>query len=228
MIHFERVSKKHVDGTHALRNVSVNIMAGELVFITGHSGAGKSTFLRLIALLERVSAGELNVLGRDLGKLARGKISEMRRQIGLVFQDHRLLMDRTVFDNVALPLVVAGFRHQEISARVAATLDRVGLKSHMRKLPVSLSGGEQQRVGIARAIVAAPPLILADEPTGNLDPALSLEIMQLFVSLAQGGQTVIIASHDLPLVQRMRQRALVLQKGELIDDFRPHVELADG
>ncbi len=222
MIKFERVTKDH-DGASrpALRDVTFSIDAGEMLFVTGHSGAGKSTLLRLMALEERATRGTITLGGTDLGKVRSRGVPALRRRLGLVFQDHRLLLDRTVFDNVALPLVIAGTRRGEIEGRVRAALDRVGLLERARSQPLALSGGEQQRVGIARAIVAKPELILADEPTGNLDPQLSVEIFNLFGALSQTGTTILIASHDLHLIQRMRRRVLVLDHGTLIDDYRP-------
>ena len=202
------------------------IAAGEMAFITGHSGAGKSTLLRLVHLSERPSRGTVLVNERNLAKVRGGKVPLHRRQVGVVFQDHRLLTDRSVFDNVALPLLIAGTPGAEVGKRVRAVLDKVGLGDRERSLPLQLSTGEQQRVGIARAIVAQPQLLVADEPTGNLDPQLAAEIMQLFASLPSLGTTVIVASHDLALVKRMRRRVLVLDHGRLVDDISPE-DLAD-
>ncbi len=218
MIHFDQVSKRYQSGHEALRNVSFRLAAGEMAFLTGHSGAGKTTLLRLVALVERASRGQVLIGGQNLNRLAHRKIPYFRRNIGLVFQDHRLLPERTVFDNVALPLVIAGARHQEIARRVRAALDKVGLLGKERLHPLTLSGGEQQRVGIARAVVNKPPILLADEPTGNLDPELSREIMGLFGSFSNFGVTVLIATHDIELIQRMNTRTLVLSKGCLVDD----------
>ncbi len=223
MIVFENVAKSYPGGRAGLRDISFRIEAGELLFVTGHSGAGKSTLLRLIALEERATRGRILLGDTDLARVRRRGVPALRRRLGLVFQDHRLLLDRTVFDNVALPLVIAGVERNEIGGRVRAALDRVGLLDRVRAQPLALSGGEQQRVGIARAIVAKPPLILADEPTGNLDPRLSIEIFNLFKALSQTGTTILIASHDLHLIQRMRRRVLVLDQGALIDDFRPEL-----
>lgn len=200
-----------------MTNVSTNIAAGEMVFITGHSGAGKSTLLRLTILLERCTRGHILIGGHNLSRLPSRKIPYFRRNIGVVFQDHRLLRDRTVFDNVALPLVVAGYPHAEITRRVRAALDKVDLLDKERRFPVALSGGEQQRVGIARAVVHKPPLLLADEPTGNLDPELSREIMRLFSLFNQVGVTVMVATHDLDLVREFGHRVLILSKGEISD-----------
>jgi len=186
--------------------------------VTGHSGAGKTTLLKLIALIERASHGVIEVHGRNLARLKHRDIPRLRRDIGMVFQDHRLLMDRSVTDNVALPLVIAGIPREDRAKRVRGALEKVGLAGRGNDAPAGLSTGEQQRVGIARAIVARPALIIADEPTGNLDPQLSEEIMQLFVGLRQTGITILIASHDLALLKRMKQRVVVLDHGHLIDD----------
>lgn len=222
-IRFDTVAKRYAGGQDALRELSFSIDAAEMVFVTGHSGAGKSSMLRLIAAMDLPTRGLVQVLGENLGRLSRRAIPGFRRRLGLVFQDHRLLMDRSVFQNVALPLVVAGVPREESSRRVRAALDKVGLLTMELKLPIALSSGERQRVGIARAIVAKPEVLLADEPTGNLDPSLSAEIMALFAAFAEAGTTVVVASHDLNLVQRMQKRVLVLDKGQLIDDFRPRV-----
>jgi cell division transport system ATP-binding protein len=217
LIEFHNVTKRYRGGVEALRNVSTRIDAGEMVFLTGHSGAGKSTLLRLITLVERTTRGHIIIGGHNLSRIPPRRIPRFRRHIGVVFQDHRLLRDRTVFDNVALPLVVSGHRHSEIGRRVRAALDKVDLLGKERLFPVVLSGGEQQRVGIARAVVHKPPVLLADEPTGNLDPDLSKEIMGLFAQFNQVGVTVLIATHDLDLVQRFGKRVLVLRNGQLID-----------
>jgi cell division transport system ATP-binding protein len=217
MITFERVSKRYDEGHDALREISLNIEQDELVFLTGHSGAGKSTLLRLIMLMDRPTRGQLTVDGRDLGTVRKRGIPAHRRNIGVVFQNHRLLDDRSVFDNVALPLIIAGYDHREVGRRVRASLDKVGLLDRERALPVTLSGGEQQRVGIARAVVGRPKILLADEPTGNLDPELSAEIMTLFEEFNQVGVTVLIASHDLILISRLRHRIITLEGGRLVD-----------
>ena len=177
MIEFERVSKRYAEGHDALREVSVTIEKDDMVFLTGHSGAGKSTLMRLIMLMERPTRGRVSVDGVDLSRVGRARIPAHRRNIGVVFQNHQLLFDRPVFDNVALPLLIAGYDHREVGRRVRASLDKVGLLSKERAMPITLSGGVQQRVGIARAVVGRPKILLADEPTGNLDPALSAEIM---------------------------------------------------
>lgn len=216
MISFERVSKRYDNGHDALREVSFDVNRDELVFLTGHSGAGKSTLLRLIMLMEQPTRGRVVVNGNDLSRIGRRGVPAHRRGIGVVFQNHRLLFDRPVFDNVALPLTIAGYEDREVGRRVRAALDKVGLLDHERAMPVTLSGGEQQRVGIARAVVGRPPVLLADEPTGNLDPALSAEIMQLFADFARVGLTVLIASHDLSLISRLRHRIVTLREGTLV------------
>ncbi|MDJ0872355.1 MAG: cell division ATP-binding protein FtsE [Gammaproteobacteria bacterium] len=215
MIQFDDVSKRYPNGHEAISRVSFRLGVGEMCFLTGHSGAGKSTMLRLIALIERSSRGQIIVDGQNLGRLRKHRIPYYRRRVGMIFQNHRLLFDRTVFDNVALPLVIAGHRHHEIGRRVRAALDKVGLLDKERLYPITLSGGEQQRVGIARAVVNKPRLLLADEPTGNLDPELSREIMELFSTFNQVGVTVLIASHDLGLISRMDYRILTLRDGRL-------------
>jgi cell division transport system ATP-binding protein len=215
MIKFTDVYKRYTDRHEALSGLSFQLAQGEMAFLTGHSGAGKSTLLKLIALIERASHGQVLVNEQNLTRLPPSKIPYYRRQIGLVFQDHNLLHDRTVFDNVALPLVIAGENNREIGRRVRAALDKVGLLNKERNLPIALSGGEQQRVGIARAVVNRPPILLADEPTGNLDPDLSRDIMHLFEQFNQVGVTVFIASHDLDLIQTMPYRQVILQKGRL-------------
>lgn len=225
VIHFDSVSKCYANGHEALDALSFRIAAGEMAFVTGHSGAGKSTLLKLIALVERPSSGSLRVNGDDLRKVRGRHVARLRRGIGMVFQDHRLLMDRSVAANVELPLVIAGVPREERARRVRAALDKVGLLAYEKQPPVHLSTGEQQRVGIARAIVAKPSLIIADEPTGNLDPQLSFDIMQLFAQFQQLGATVLIASHDLPLLKRLKKRTLVLDHGKLIADV-PAQEIA--
>lgn len=218
MIRFEHVTKRYPESGDAVRDLSFELADGEMAFLTGHSGAGKSTLLRLIGLLERPTRGQVMVNGRNLGSLPKRKIPAHRREVGMIFQDHRLLSDRTVFDNVALPLVVAGLGHREVGRRVRAALDQVGLLRKEKAFPITLSGGEQQRVGIARAVVARPPLMLADEPTGNLDPELSREIMGLFERFHQVGVTVLIASHDLALIASLPYRTFTLSEGRLAAD----------
>jgi len=219
MIRFENVSKRYPGGYEALRGVNFDLAAGEMAFLTGHSGAGKSTLLKLIALIERSSGGQVVVGGQNLGKVRRGRIPYHRRKIGIIFQDHRLLFDRTVFDNVALPLVIAGYDRKEIKRRVRASLDKVGLLSKETLYPITLSGGEQQRVGIARAVVNKPALILADEPTGNLDPELSREIMGICQQFNQVGVSVLVATHDLALINTLNTRILRIDHGMMAGDI---------
>ncbi|GAB3338024.1 MULTISPECIES: cell division ATP-binding protein FtsE [Marilutibacter] len=221
VLRFDNVSKRYASGREALSEVSFEVGAGEMLFVTGHSGAGKSTLLKLIHLSERPSRGAVLFGDRNLLKVRGRRVALHRREVGVVFQDHRLLTDRSVADNVGLPLVLRGERRADTGKRVRSVLDRVGLGDRAGALPGQLSAGEQQRVGIARAIIAEPRLLVADEPTGNLDPTLSAEIMALFESLPERGTSVMIASHDLALVKRMRKRVLVLNQGRLVDDIRP-------
>lgn len=216
MIQFDNVSKRYEGGHEALRNVSFAIPSGEMLFLTGHSGAGKSTLLKLMMMMERPSSGQVFVDNQNLRGLHNRHIPSLRRKIGVVFQNHQLLFDRSVFDNIALPLIIAGYQPREVARRVRAALDKVGLLSKENKMPVTLSGGEQQRVGIARAVVNKPKIILADEPTGNLDPELSAEIMHLFEQFNQVGVTVLIASHDLSLIARLPYKMMTLREGQLI------------
>jgi cell division transport system ATP-binding protein len=218
MIVFDRVSKRYANGREALANVSFSIHNGEMVFLTGRSGAGKSTVLKLIALLERPTRGAVLVQGRNTQTLKARHIAAFRRGIGVVFQDHKLLADRPVYDNVALPLAVAATPLKEIDKRVRAALDQVGLLGRERALPLELSVGEQQRVGIARAVVSKPPLLIADEPTGNLDPDLAMEVMRLFRRFQDVGVTVVVATHDLHLVREFGQRVIVLENGQVHGD----------
>src|SRR5690606_19594337 len=201
----------------------------EMVFVTGHSGAGKSTLLRLIALIDRPTRGQVIVDGQNTRRISRRRIPRYRRQIGMVFQDHKLLYDRPVFANVALPLVIAGMTHREAGRRVRAALDQVGLLGKERRLPETLSTGEQQRVGIARAIVSRPKLLIADEPTGNLDPDLSLEVMRIFRRFNEVGVTLLIASHDIALIDQLGCRRIALEDGTLqVDQEEDYVaEYAD-
>ena len=215
MIRFDEVSKRYDGGSEALSRVSFELADGEMSFLTGHSGAGKSTLMKLIILMERPSQGQVIVNGTNLNRVSRRQVPAVRRSVGVVFQNHQLLSDRTVYDNVALPLTIAGFSPKEVGRRVRAALSKVGLSDKEKKYPVALSGGEQQRVGIARAVVNKPPLLLADEPTGNLDPELSQEVMDLFSQFNQVGVSVLIATHDLDLVQRMAKRELILRQGKL-------------
>lgn len=216
MIRFDNVSKRYPGGQEALSAVSFHLTPGSMSFLTGHSGAGKSTLLKLIAAIERASRGQVIVDGRNLGKLPKRQIPWLRRRMGIVFQDHHLLYDRSVFDNVSLPLIIAGYKPRDIGRRVRASLDKVGLLHKEKAMPVTLSGGEQQRVGIARAVVHRPAMLLADEPTGNLDPQLSHEIMQLFVQFNQVGVTVLIATHDVVLVNALRCPVLALDQGRIV------------
>ncbi|MBL6690067.1 MAG: cell division ATP-binding protein FtsE [Pseudomonadales bacterium] len=215
MIRFDEVSKRYEGGSEALSRVSFELADGEMAFLTGHSGAGKSTLMKLIILMERASQGQVFVGGTNLNRVSSRQIPHVRRNIGVVFQNHQLLFDRSVYDNVALPLTIAGYSPREVGRRVRAALSKVGLSDKEKKFPQSLSGGEQQRVGIARAVVNKPPLLLADEPTGNLDPELSQEIMNLFSQFNQVGVSLLIATHDLDLVKRMEKRELILRQGRL-------------
>ncbi|HEX4881660.1 MAG TPA: cell division ATP-binding protein FtsE [Porticoccaceae bacterium] len=215
MIRFERVCKRYPGGHEALAGISFALGAGEFAFLTGHSGAGKSSLLRLILLLERASSGQVLINGRDLGRLHRSQIPHYRRNLGVVLQSHHLLFDRSVYDNVALPLLVSGYRPRDIGRRVRAALDKVGLLERAGNRPLELSSGEQQRVGIARAVVHTPRILLADEPTGNLDPELSAEIMQLFSAFSDIGVTVLVATHDIGLVRALGKRQLRLRNGML-------------
>ena len=218
MIKFEQVSKTYPGGFQALNQVSFHLEPGEMAFLTGHSGAGKSTLLKLISMMERPSSGRVLINGHDLKRISNRQIPYVRRDIGMIFQDHRLLMDKTVLDNVALPLLIEGYSMQEARKRVSAALEKVGLGDKLRHYPMMLSGGEQQRVGIARDIVNKPPLLLADEPTGNLDPKLSMEIIRLFEEFNRVGVSVLIATHDLGLIARLRYRTLTLKEGRMIND----------
>lgn len=218
MIQFDNISKRYETGFEALSRISFAVTAGEMLFLTGHSGAGKSTLMKLIMQMERPSNGQIVVDGYDLNRMSASQIPYYRRNIGVVFQNHQLLFDRSVFDNVALPLQIAGLPHHEIGRRVRAALDKVSLLEKERLNPIVLSGGEQQRVGIARAVVNKPTLLLADEPTGNLDPELSEEIMTLFRQFNDVGVTILIASHDVELLKRMNKRILGLVEGKLVHD----------
>lgn len=218
MIRFEQVGKKYPNGHIGLHELTFRVRKGEFVFVTGHSGAGKSTMLRLLLAMERPTSGKLLLAGQNLAQITRAQIPFLRRQIGVVFQNHQLLFDRSVFDNVALPLRILGLSQAEINQRVSLALERVSLKEKALQAPADLSTGQQQRVGIARAIVHQPALLLADEPTGNLDPRLAAEIMSVFEDINKLGTTVVIASHDLALIARMRHRMLTLQRGRIIGD----------
>ena len=218
MIRFEQVAKRYPNGHVGLHELSFKVRRGEFLFVTGHSGAGKSTLLRLLLAMERPSNGKLLLAGQELATITNAQIPYLRRQIGVVFQNHRLLLDRNVFANIALPLQILGLDKQEIADRVGVALERVSLGDKALQFPDDLSTGQQQRVGIARAIVHRPALLLADEPTGNLDPRLAAEIMGVFEDINRLGTTVLIASHDLALIARMRHRMLTLQRGRLIGD----------
>ncbi len=216
MIRLEQVSKRYQGSAFVLANISLEIAAGEMVFLTGHSGAGKSTLLKLIGLLERPNGGRITIGGLDIREVKPRGIPWLRQRMGFVFQDFQLLNDRNVFENVALPLHILGLDERDVRRRVSAALDAVGLVNKGKALPRTLSGGEQQRVGIARAVVHRPAILLADEPTGNLDPVLSREIFQLFSHFHALGTTLVIASHDLALLKEMNQRTLVLEQGRLL------------
>ena len=221
VLRFDSVSKQYAGGRVALSDVSFDVAEGEMLFVTGHSGAGKSTLLKLIHLSERPSRGAVVFNDQNLLRVRGGKVALHRRQVGVVYQDHRLLTDRSIGENVALPLILRGTRRAEIGKRVRSVLERMGLGHREKALPTQLSAGEQQRVGIARAIIAEPRLLVADEPTGNLDPTLSAEIMELFAGLPERGTSVLVVSHDLPLLKRMRKRVLILDHGRLVDDISP-------
>jgi|TARA_B110000977_G_scaffold193440_1_gene268431 cell division transport system ATP-binding protein len=224
MIEFKNVTKRYEGGFEALRNVNMQLDDGEMAFLTGHSGAGKSTLLKIIALIEKPTRGQALLNRINLKTISKNKVPYIRRNIGIIFQDHQLLFDRTVFDNVALPLTIQGYRYQEIAKRTRAALDKVGLLGKEKAMPITLSGGEQQRIGIARAVVHKPMLLLADEPTGNLDPALSREIMQIFVDFHQVGVSVLVASHDLSLINDLQKPVLTLNGGQMThNDLQPIV-----
>ena len=242
MIEMYNVSKRYPNGVEALRDVSLKIGDGEFVYLSGPSGAGKTTLMKLFLCLERASEGQILVGGRNIHNLRRGSIPYLRRNIGMVFQDFRLLPNRTVFENVAIALEILGLPRRELVPRVHQTLEAVGLAQYVREFPQSLSGGEQQRVAIARALVNEPAILLADEPTGNLDPALSLEILQLLFDIQRKGTTVLVATHNTQLLETHRMRTVTLLKGALVEDVaadgrdllkkgwtpaRPDVELAD-
>jgi cell division transport system ATP-binding protein len=218
MISFERVHKRYPNGREALTDVSFSLASGEMAFLTGHSGAGKSTILRLVALIDRPTRGQVTVNQANTNTVRRRRVPAFRRDVGVVFQDHKLLNDRPVLDNVGLPLVIAGMTRREIDKRVRAALDQVGLLGKERLLPQELSTGEQQRVGIARAVVSKPPVLIADEPTGNLDPDLAREVMRLFRRFNEVGVTILIATHDFHLVDEFGVRRIVLEGGRLTSD----------
>jgi cell division transport system ATP-binding protein len=215
MISFSQVTKRYPSGLEALRGVTLTIETGEMVFITGHSGAGKSTLLKIAAAIERPSSGSVIVNGQNVGALRARAVPFLRRNFGLIFQDQKLLFDRNAFDNVMLPLAITGFDRREAARRVRAALDKVGLLAKEKALPVALSGGEQQRLAIARAIVHRPAILVADEPTGNLDAAYAAELGELFRSFNQVGVTVVIATHDEALASRLKPRIVSLKEGKL-------------
>jgi cell division transport system ATP-binding protein len=215
MIRFDHAWKRYPNGREAVCDLTLEIDKGEMAFLTGHSGAGKSTILKLIALIERPTRGTVVVNGQNTATVPRSRIPAFRRQIGVVFQDHKLLMDRPVYDNVGLPLVIAGVPEKEIGKRVRASLDQVGLLGREQNRPIELSTGEQQRVGIARAIIGKPALLIADEPTGNLDPDLAIEIMNIFKRFNDVGVTVLIASHDVHLIDRYGVRRIIIEGGRV-------------
>ena len=222
MITLDRVSKRYPGGQQALANLTFSLARGEFAFVTGHSGAGKSTLLKLVLGIEKPSGGNLVVNGNEMSQISPKILALHRRQIGTVFQDHQLLNDRSVYDNVALPLEISGLDPREGRRRVRAALDKVGLLSKEKLLPMALSGGEQQRVGIARAVVNTPRIILADEPTGNLDPELSAEIMALFAQFMSVGVSLLVASHDRALIDSLGYRILTLEEGRLSAEANPH------
>ena len=219
MIEINKLSKRYGDGQDALTNINFEIGKGEMAFVTGHSGAGKSTLLKLILAIEKPSGGDLIVNGLNLNKLSRREIPYHRRKIGTVFQDHQLLTDRTVFENVLLPLEISGFPVEDSKRRVRAALDKVGLLKKEKVFPAALSGGEQQRVGIARAVVNRPNIILADEPTGNLDPSLSAEVMRVFEQFKNVGVSLLVASHDTSLIKMLNYRVIHLDHGRMVNDI---------
>ncbi len=215
MIKFNQVYKRYPGGHEALKNLSFEVAEGEMAYLTGHSGAGKSTLLKLIAAIERPNGGSVIVKGQNVGSLKSGAVPYLRRNIGLIFQDHKLLFDRSAFDNVMLPLQICGFDHRESANRARAALDKVGLLKREKASPIALSGGEQQRLCIARAIVNRPAILLADEPTGNLDADYATEIMSIFKSFHQVGVTLVISTHDDTMLRDFTGRTLALKQGEL-------------
>lgn len=228
MIKFDEVSKRYPGGHEALKQVSFELNRGEMAFLTGRSGAGKSTLLKLIMRSEQLNQGQILVGGRNINRMPASQVPFHRRRIGVVFQDHQLLFDRSVFDNVLLPLQIEGYEKHEAARRVRAALDKVGLLDKEKLNPLTLSGGEQQRVGIARAVVNRPQILLADEPTGNLDPELAAEIMVLFEQFNRIGVSMLIASHDLSLITRLQHRILTLDQGRLISDEQHPSKNLDG
>lgn len=222
MIQFHNITKRYPGGYEALNNVTLSMQTGEMAFLTGHSGAGKSTLLKIISLIEKPTRGQAILNKINLNTLPSSRIPYIRRNIGIIFQDHQLLFDRPVFENVALPLIIQGYGHREVAKRTRAALDKVGLLNKEKSMPITLSGGEQQRVGIARAVVHKPMLLLADEPTGDLDPVLSREIMQIFIDFHQVGVSVLVASHDLNLIEELQKPVVTLNRGKIIhNDLEP-------
>lgn len=215
MIIFKNVSKRYPDGYVALNNIDLTVASGEMVFLTGHSGAGKSTLLKLIAAIERPTSGTITISGQNIAQLKLGAIPYLRRKIGFIFQDHKLLFDRNVFDNVLLPLQISSFDNKTVASRVRAALDKVGLLKKEKAMPIALSGGERQRLCIARAVVHRPNILIADEPTGNLDVEYARDIMAMFTSFNQVGVTVLIATHDASLLEDTQHRILSLKQGKL-------------
>lgn len=218
MIQFRNVTKKYKNGKYALKNINLEINPGEFVFVVGASGAGKSTLMKLLYHEELPTSGVVTIGGKDIGKLSNDEVPSIRRCMGIVFQDYKLLQNKTVYDNVAYVIRTLGISTKEIRSRVTSALNIVGLSDKLTAYPSELSGGEQQRVGIARAIVNGPPLLIADEPTGNLDPTNSMEIMQILDQINQRGITVIVSTHDDAMVNYMRKRVITLGFGEIIRD----------
>ncbi len=215
MITFKNVSKRYPGGYVALNNIDLTVESGEMVFLTGRSGAGKSTLLKLIAAIERPTSGTITISGQNIAQLKPGAIPYLRRKIGFIFQDHKLLFDRNVFDNVLLPLQISNFDNKTVASRVRAALDKVGLLKKEKSMPIALSGGEKQRLCIARAVVHRPTILIADEPTGNLDVEYARDIMAMFTSFNQVGVTVLIATHDASLLEDTQHRILSLKQGKL-------------
>ena len=215
MITFKNVSKRFPDGYVALNNIDLTVNSGEMIFLTGHSGAGKSTLLKLIAAIERPTSGTITINGQNIAQLKLGEIPYLRRKIGFIFQDHKLLFDRNVFDNVLLPLQISGFDNKTVASRVRAALDKVGLLKKEKAMPIALSGGERQRLCIARAVVHRPNILIADEPTGNLDIEYARDIMAMFTSFNQVGVSVLIATHDASLLEDTQHGILSLKEGKL-------------
>jgi len=217
MIQFSHVVKRYPGGHTALDDITLEIEKGELVFLTGHSGAGKSTLLKLIAAIERPTGGVVTVSGQNVGRLSRHAVPFLRRNIGLIFQDHKLLFDRNVIENTLLPLSISGFDRREALKRARAALDKVGLLAREKSMPVALSGGEQQRLCIARAVVSRPALVLADEPTGNLDTGYAIDILNMFKDFHRVGTTLIISTHDERAIHALGGRIIHLDHGKRVE-----------